>query len=421
MLIDKDINGIRFVADKSEDVHSATIGVWVKAGCVYEDEANNGISHFIEHMLFKGTKNRNYKQIAEDIDNIGGQINAFTAKECTCYYAKVIDEHQDIAADVLFDMISNSIFPDEEMNKEKGVVLEEIAMSNDTPDDVSSELINSTFFRNTPLEKTILGPAKTVSSFTRQDIADYMAKRYTKKNIVVAASGNVNIELISEMIEKKLIVSDKKIEDKEGKYTIKSGKFAVVKKDIEQVHISMGLPGYAFTDKRKYAASVVNNVFGGTMSSRLFQIIREELGMAYSVFSYPMVYMHGAMTTIYAATNAQNAPRAAQEIVKEIERLRREGISEKELKNSKEQLRGSFILSREGTSAKMNFIGKNALLTGKVLTERDVLNSLANVTMADVEEVIDYVMDHSKLTATYVGAIKDEELLRSATDLQRSF
>ncbi len=417
MLIDKRIKGIRFVADKRDDVRSVTLGVWIKAGSVFENDDNNGISHYIEHMLFKGTENRSYKQIAEDIDNIGGQINAFTSKECTCYYAKVIDEHQDIAADVIFDMVSNSTFPEEEMQKEKGVVLEEIAMSNDTPDDVSSELINSTFFKGTSLARTILGPAPSVSAITRSDIDDYMGKRYTAANIVVAASGNVDVEHISDMIEKKLNVA----EDSESRgyveETISPDRFACVKKDIEQVHINLALPGYTYTDKRKFALSVVNNIFGGAMSSRLFQRIREELGMAYSVYSYPVAYMSGAMTGIYAATNADNALTATEEIVKEIIRLKKEGISEKELKNTKEQLRGGFILSREGNAARMNSIGKSVLLTGRIITESDILDGLASVTMDDIDRVIAEVMDENKLTYTFVGAIKDEEKLKRSLSL----
>lgn len=414
MIIDKKIGGIRLVADKTSDVRSATLGVWIKAGSVFEQDENNGISHFIEHMLFKGTDKRNYKQIAEEIDNIGGQMNAFTSKECTCYYAKVIDERQDVAADVLFDMISNSTFPDEEMKKEKDVVLEEIAMSNDTPDDVSSELVSMSYFAGSPLEKTILGPEERVKGFSREDIQKYMERRYSEDKIVVAASGNVDVELLSDMIESRLNVSKSTSTDDEGDYTFENKSFACIKKDIEQVHISLGLPAYNYTDDRKFALSVVNNVFGGAMSSRLFQRIREELGMAYSVYSYPLVYMHGAMTTIYAASNVKNAPKATQEILKEIERMRRFGITETELKNSKEQLRGNFILSREGSAARMNSLGKNALLTGKLVDEREVLDKLAAVTMSDVDEVIAHVMDVQKLTTTFVGAVQDESALKAA-------
>lgn len=414
MIIDKKVGGIRLVADKTQDVRSVTLGVWIKAGSVFESDKNNGISHFIEHMLFKGTKKRNYKQLAEEIDNIGGQMNAFTSKECTCYYAKVIDEHQDIAADVLFDMVSNSTFPEEEMKKEKGVVLEEIAMSNDTPDDVSAELVSASYFAGSPLEKTILGPAERVKGFTREDIDSYLEQRYSEDNIVVAASGNVDIALLEDMIARELKVSDKKTTDDEGAYIFESRGFATVKKDIEQVHISLALPAYDYTDDRKYALSVVNNVLGGAMSSRLFQRIREELGMAYSVYSYPLAYMHGAMSVIYAATSANNAAGAAEEIIKEVERMRRYGLSADELKNSKEQLRGNFILSREGSAARMNALGKNALLTGRLVDEREVLDKLAVVSMSDVDEAIAYAMDLSRLTATFVGAIGDEAKLKAA-------
>lgn len=415
MVIQKKLsNGITFYGEEIEGLRSVTLGIWVKAGSLIETERQNGISHFIEHMLFKGTERRTYRQIAEEMDNIGGQMNAFTSKECTCYYAKVMDEKLPIATDILTDMFCNSVFAQEEMDKERGVVLEEIAMSNDNPEDVAHETLAIQYFEGNPLAKTILGPGENVRAFTKEDILDYMGQYYRGDNVVVVAVGNFDQEQLLADLESKLagIQPGKRVARGDSLWTPKPG-FAAVEKDAEQVHMTMGMPAYSFGDRRKYAMSVLANIFGGSMSSRLFQRIREELGMAYSIYSYPSVYTTDGMLCIYAGMSSENAVNVTENILEEMRRMRREMITSEELSNTKEQLRGNFILGQESTSAKMSAIGKNVLLGGGVKTEEEVLRELADVTLEDVEEAINLAFDEKNMTGVYVGNVKDEDKLRA--------
>ncbi len=402
-------NGIRVIGELLPDMRSVTIGIWAKAGSVMETDAQNGISHFIEHMLFKGTKNRSYKQIAEEIDNVGGQANAFTAKEMTCYYVKVIDEKLSVAIDVLCDMFCNSVFEEAEMKKERGVILEEISMSNDNPEDVVHEKMAETYFAGNALGKTILGPAKNVQGFKRQDILDYMGQYYFAENVVVVVVGNYSEEkLLADLEEKLGGIPGKGAEavfPKNEAWQPKKS-FLTVKKDIEQVHIGMVFPAFEFLDNRKYALSVVANIFGGSMSSRLFQKIREEMGMAYSIYCYPAIYCGNGMLAIYAGASADNTPKVVDAVLTEIHNLKQNFISQEELINTKEQLRGNFILGQESSSSKMNAIGKNVILGGVALTEEEVLKHLAEVTMDDVHEAIAEVFDEEKMAGVFVGDTK---------------
>lgn len=404
-------NRVRLVGEMLPGARSVTVGIWVKAGSVTETSTQNGMSHFIEHMLFKGTENRTYKQIAEEIDNVGGQMNAFTSKECTCYYVKVMDEKLDVALDVLCDMFCNASFAPAELDKERGVVLEEIAMSNDSPEDVAHETLSQTYFAGSPLAQTILGPAENVRAFTRDGLLDYMQGYYFADNVLVAAVGNFDEDALAEMLEEKLSCvrpsGFQRVRKQQG--WAPRPAFAVVEKDIEQVHIGMGLPAYDFMDPRKYAMSVVINVLGGSMSSRLFQHIREELGMAYSVYSYPASYSNAGMMAIYAGTSADNAPQVVEMIMQELRRMRSEMLTAEELQNTKEQLRGNFVLGQESSSARMNSLGKNMLLAGRVLTEEEILQKLDGVTLPDVQEAIEHMFDFEKLTLTLVGAVKDAQ------------
>ena len=410
-------NGVRVICEKMEGIRSVTIGIWVRAGSAMETAQQNGISHFIEHMMFKGTEKRTYKQIAAEIDNVGGQSNAFTSKECTCYYVKLIDEEQSLAADILCDMISNSVFDESEMKKEKGVVLEEIAMSNDQPDDVSQERVAELFFDGTPVSKTILGPADNVRAFTREDIRGYMNERYTADNICVVALGSVDAEKLVDALNEKLRVAPAggKPAPEKDKLWVPQPHFEKVSKDVEQVHITMGMPGYDFCDPRKYAMSIVCSALGGSMSSRLFQRVREQSGMAYSVFCYASVYTLAGMTGIYAGTSTANAPKVIDMILDEIRMLKRDKMNKEEFMNVKEQLRGNFILGQESTAAKMNSIGKSVVLTGDYLTESDVLQRLKDVTLDDVNDAIDLMMDESRLTGVAVGCVDEikEEMFKN--------
>jgi len=420
MLINKKLDsGVTLVGEKLSNFHSVTMGIWVGAGSVTETPQENGISHLIEHMLFKGTEKRSAKQIAVDVDNIGGQINAFTSKEATCYYIKTIDEKIEDGVEILTDLFCNATLDEAELEKEKGVVLEEIAMSNDTPEDVAMDLIASTFFRGCSLEKTILGPPENIRSYTRDDLKKYISRHYTADNIVVSVAGNFDEARLTEHLNSHLALgrrekSDTGFADCSGFENVKG--FETVEKDIEQVHVCMGMPSYDIKSEKRFALNTLNNIIGGSMSSRLFQKIREEMGMAYTVYSHPVMYRDTGMFSLYAGTTAQNTMDVAEIMVEELSGIAENGITKTEFEQSREQLKGNLILSLESTSAKMNSIGKSMTLTGKVYTDEEVVKMVENVTMDDIDEVIKEVIDPANITATYVGKINDAEALRKVTD-----
>ncbi|MEG2574559.1 MAG: pitrilysin family protein [Christensenella sp.] len=408
--------GARLVAEKLPNFHSVTAGIWVGAGSVTETEEENGISHLIEHMLFKGTEKRTSKQIAVDVDNIGGQINAFTSKECTCYYIKMIDEKLEQGMEILTDLFCNATLPDAELEKERNVVLEEIAMSNDTPEDVAMELISSTYFSGCSLEKTILGPAENIRRFMRRDMVSYMNRYYTASNIIVAVAGNFDEQELKDCLNRlfgKLNRNTLNVPSFADctSFAPKGDRFETIDKDIEQVHLCMGMPGIDAHDKRKYALDIANNVIGGSMSSRLFQKIREEMGMAYSVFTYPALYRNAGMYGVYAGTMASNAEQVAEMILKELKRVKNDGITKEEFMQSREQSKGNMILSLESTSSKMSSIGKAMILTGNVYSDEEALRFMDEVRYEDLRDVLDTCLDFNKLTVTCVGTIPDKQKL----------
>ncbi len=410
------------IAEKLPNFHSVCVGIWVRAGSITESVEENGISHLIEHMLFKGTEKRSARQLAIDVDNIGGQINAFTSKECTCYYIKTIDEKIEEGIEILSDLFCNATLDPVELEKEKGVVLEEIAMNNDDPEDVAMDLIASTFFRGCSLEKTILGLPENIKSFSRNDLTAYMKKMYTDGNIVISAAGNFDEGKLRDCLGEHFALGSKEGANGQGALSCAGFEpqkgFGIVEKDVEQVHICMALPSYSLKSEMKYPIYVLNNVIGGTMSSRLFQRIREEMGMAYSVYSHPVMYADTGMYSLYAGTTAQNTKTVAALMVEELEKVAKNGITEAEFLQSKEQLKGSLILSLESTSAKMNAIGKSMLLTGEVYSDDEIIEMVEGVSYKDVERVISEVIRPDAITATYVGKIEDEAALKAVTEVR---
>jgi predicted Zn-dependent peptidase len=417
MFIQKTLsNGLRVIAEKLPYFKSVSVGVWIKTGSSCETEEQNGISHFIEHMFFKGTSNRTAKQIASDMDKVGGQINAFTSKECTCYHAKVMTEKLETAIDVLADIVKNSVFDAGEVEKEKGVVIEEINMSKDNPEDLAHEMMSVTFFSGNPLSKTILGSAENIKKFTREDLVKYLEVHYFPENMVISVAGNFEEAALFDMLEK--FFGEYKNDNIERPSELcaeemkPEKRFLAIKRDIEQIHICLAMPGYSFADKRRYPLSILNNVLGGSMSSRLFQSIREEKGLAYSVYSYPSIYSKTGMFSVYAGTSAALAGQVTELILQELKKLKDEGIPEGEFTQSKDQLRGNYILSMESTGSIMNNIGKNLLLLNEVKSEEEVLDELASVQHKDANDVVDDIFQLDQLTGVYVGNIKDEEELK---------
>ena len=403
-------NGIKIIAAQMPSFRSVSMGVWIGAGSSYEGENEAGISHFIEHMLFKGTTKRTASQIAAEMDGIGGTLNAFTAKECTCLYAKVLDEHMEIAADVLSDLLRNSKFEPTDIEKEKGVVCEEILMVEDTPEDLVHEALSSIIHGNTPYAKPILGTEESVRSFTREKIRDYMDRHYLPDNIVVSCAGNFSREKLLDTVRANFGGDAAPFQKAVPMCEItKKRAFKALQKDVEQVHICLGFPGYSIDDDRQYALFVLNNALGGSMSSRLFQNIREERGLAYSIYSYPSAYTDSGYFALYAGTGEKQAEEVVKLMLLELDEILKNGITSEEFKRSKEQLKGSYMLGQESTSARSNAIGKAELLHGKIHTEQEIMERIERVSMDDVRAILPYVFDRNRICGAFVGRMSQRE------------
>ncbi|WP_286058524.1 M16 family metallopeptidase [Bacillus mojavensis] len=376
-------NGVRVVLENNPTVRSVAIGVWIGTGSRHETPEINGISHFLEHMFFKGTSTRSAREIAESFDRIGGQVNAFTSKEYTCYYAKVLDEHANYALDVLADMFFHSTFDENELKKEKNVVYEEIKMYEDAPDDIVHDLLSKATYGNHSLGYPILGTEETLDSFNGDSLRQYMHDYYTPDRVVISVAGNVSESFIKD-VEKWFGSYEAKGKatglQKPGFHTEKLTR----KKETEQAHLCLGFKGLEVGHEKIYDLIVLNNVLGGSMSSRLFQDVREDKGLAYSVYSYHSSYEDSGMLTIYGGTGANQLQQLSETIQETLATLKRDGITVKELENSKEQMKGSLMLSLESTNSKMSRNGKNELLLGKHKTLDEIINELNAVNLERV-------------------------------------
>ena len=400
-------NGLRLVIEKMEGLYSVSAGVMVKTGSANESAEENGISHFIEHVTFKGTPNRSAYEISDYIDRIGAQINAYTAKEMTCYYTKSTYEHYEECLEVLSDIFFNSLFSEEEMEKEKGVILEEINMSEDTPDDLLFDLLAQSYFGNCGLGQTILGPAKNVKKFTRKEVKKYLEKYYTADNVIISIAGNVNVEKTAELVEK-LFAS--KFVNKKSKPQVVSKiiepKHIYKYKPIEQSHVGICMPAFSVDDERGEYLTVAGIVLGGGMSSRLFQSIREQSGLAYSVYAYNSTYKDHGITEIYAGVNPENRDLALEKIIEEIKKIKKEGITEQEFSRAIEQVKSSLILGRESTYTQMILSAKYLFYLDKQFDYEERLQKIKNMTLSDVNEAIRLSYDLTKASTATVGPKK---------------
>lgn len=411
-IIDKLENGIKVVMEKIDYVNSVTIGVIIENGSIREDSSNNGVSHFIEHMLFKGTKKRTPKEIAESIDDIGGQLNAFTGKEQTCYFAKVLDQHLPIAIDVLGDMLNNSLFLPDDIMKEKGVILEEINMYQDAPEDLVFELLNDLMFEGTSLELPILGTAKSMSKLSRENVMDYFYKNYNPNNMIISLAGKFETKEVIKMLNESFGNFNKGIHKPLNKIKTShkyENKIRGIKKHIEQLNICLGLEGVNNISNDIQPILVMNNVFGGSMSSRLFQRIREERGLVYAIDSHLSTYDNTGNFTIYAGLNSEFLTEVMELVKIEMDYIKKNLITKDELRKSKDQLKGSYILGMEGTFNRMFEIGKSMSLLGRIESPKEVLDKIDEVTMEDIDRVVNQVFDPSKLNIAYVGELEDDE------------
>ena len=407
MITNRKLNcGVRIIMEEIPYVQSVSVGIWVKAGSVDETTKNAGISHFIEHMFFKGTENRSAKKIAEDVDRIGGQINAFTGKEATCYYLKTLAGNIDQAADILIDMFMNSLFDKEEMDKEKRVVCEEIKMIEDSPEDDAHDIIAELVFKGNPLSKSIIGTPKSLNGIRQKDIKKYISEEYTRDNIVISVCGKIDQDKVCELFDSKLMGLNEAKQPKQFEEMEYQPSYKVKGKDIEQSHICMGLKGLKLDDERYYSLVLLNNIMGGSMSSRLFQSIREEKGLAYSVYSMASAFSNDGYFNIYAGVSHDKIKDAVLGIQQELKRLKSEGITTEELMTAKEQLKGSYIFSLENVNGRMFSIGKNMLLLNKFYTQEEVLSNIDIVTLDDIAEVSELITEMNQYSGVLIGREK---------------
>ncbi|MCL2672433.1 MAG: insulinase family protein [Clostridiales bacterium] len=399
-------NGIRVVYEQVPATRSVSIGIWIGAGSLHEYAEINGITHFIEHMLFKGTATRSAKQIAVEMDSIGGSINAFTAKECTCYYAKVLDEHLGTAVDLLCDIVLHSELNPAELEREKGVICEEIYMTEDSPEDLVFEMGAALFFADTTLERPILGTEETVQRLRREDLIGYMRTHYTNDNIVVACAGSFDPAQLFELLETRLTVESEVALRNPQPYAIKPGfRTAFAQKDIEQIHTCISFPAFALETEEYYALCVLSNILGGSMSSRLFQKIREEKGLAYSVYTYPMAYCGVGALCVYAGSGEKQAKEVLRLMLAEFSDIVENGVTEEEFIRCKEQLKGSYLLGLESAGSKMNAIGKTLLLQNKLYSQEKTLSSIETVKIHDIFRIIPQVFGANTMTCAAVGRV----------------
>lgn len=397
-------NGLRIVVENINYLRSVSIGILVGVGSCFETEQENGISHFIEHVNFKGTKKRSAFEISDEIDRIGAQINAFTSKDITCYYVKCIDEHIDQSFEILSDLFNNSIYPEDELDKERGVVIEEINMANDTPDDLCLDLLAESYFGKNGYGATILGSRENINNFKRRDILAYKRKYYLPSNTVISFAGKITFEKACEIVERNFNVKGQADSILFPQYNTQClCRHLTVDKAIEQNHIAIGIPGVCITSPDRAALICINSILGGGMSSRLFQAVREKHGLAYSVYSYLSTYKETGVFYIYAGVNPTKLGRAYDCIISEIKKVGTNGITNDELTRAKEQIKGSTVLSSESTSSLMLSQGKRVLLTNEIFNIDQELEHLSSLTLDYVNKKARDYLNVNVLATAIVG------------------
>ena len=398
-------NGLRLVVKKMEGILSVTMGILVGTGAAVESAQEDGISHFIEHMQFKGTTKRNAFEVSDAFDKIGAQVNAFTGKDCTCYYAKSIADHAADAFEALSDLFLNSTYPEEEIVREKGVICEEISMNEDTPEDLCLDLLASAYYGKENYGRNILGPAKNVKGFTIEQVNAYKKERYCPENIVISFAGGITFEEADRLVTQYFSSMKKGGFQKRVVSPKLQGKSLIKKKPIEQLHLAIGYSAIARGDECEEGMQVLNAVLGGSMSSRLFQEVREKNGLAYSVYSYLSAYEECGSLVVYAGVNAENGQKAYDAIGKVIKTLKQEGITEEEFLRGRAQMKSALLFAQENTSSQMLTYGKYMLFNDKLFDFDKKIAKIDSLTKADVAEAIEKTFDEKKKAVAAVGVV----------------
>ena len=410
-------NGLRILTERMTQVRSISIGVWLTRGSRHESAERSGIAHFVEHMLFKGTGTRSAEDIAQAIDSIGGQLDAFTAKEYASYYIKVLDEHLPLAIDILSDIVRNPAFAAEDIEREKKVVLEEIKMVEDTPDDLVHELFTQGFWENHPLGRPILGTKETVESFTSELLRDYFKRVYTAKNLIVSAVGNLEHDRVRDLVAEKfgsLVEPGEPAQDEAPRVV---PNILVRNKELEQSHLCLGVGSYPQNHDDRYSSYVLNTLLGGSMSSRLFQNVREKRGLAYAVFSGLSAYRDAGSFTVYAGCSNEAVGEVIDLIVEELRGVKQKPVPEAELQRSKDHLKGSLMLSLENTASRMSHLARQEIYFDRQFGLDETLQGIEAVTSADVLRVAADLFQNGSLSATVLGNVNGLRIPRERLDL----
>jgi len=396
-------NGLKILTEEINEFKSATIGIWVHSGPRNENPENRGISHFIEHLLFKGTSKYTATDIAEIMDSVGGHLNAFTEKEQTCYYSRVVDKHIEMSLDMLSDMFLNSLFDPVEIERERGVILEEIRMYEDSPDDVVFEEFNHTLWGNHSLGCPTLGTREVVSKLSREDFLGYLKDYYTPDNVVVAAAGHFKHEDFVRMVQKNF--NDQEGKARKAEYTIPEfhHRNKLRYRDCEQIYLCMGGKGIPQRDDRKYMFFVLDGILGGSTSSRLFQEIREKRGLVYTVSTFTNSYNDVSQFGIYACTSKENMEEVIELTNNIIDDIRKNGVTEKEVHRSKEHIKGGISLALESTSNRMIRLNKSEYCYGRLIPIDEVIRKVDAVTFDQVNEIARVILDREKFATTILG------------------
>ena len=407
-------SGLRIVTEEVPSVRSAAIGIWVNVGSRDETPAVAGASHFLEHLLFKGTTRRTALEISATIEAVGGEMNAFTSKEYTCFYARVIDTDLPMAIDVVSDLITSSIVSALDVDAERKVVLEEIAMRDDDPSDLVHDLYAETYYGDTQLGRPILGTIKSISDMTRSSVFNYYKKKYLPQNLVVAVAGNIKHKRVVAMVEEAL--SRDNFLDVKGSPQIRPNtpvktkpmqSVGLLTRKTEQAHMFYGMEGVARSDERRFAMGVLASALGGGMSSRLFQEIREKRGLAYSVYAYAQQFAGSGQIGFYAGCNPTKAIEVVEIIREVLADVAENGMSHEEIERAKGAVRGSLVLSQEDSGSRMSRIGKNEIVYGQVMGFDEILKAISRVNPTDVREIANEYLTKSP-TLALVGPFKSE-------------
>jgi predicted Zn-dependent peptidase len=406
-------NGLTLITEEMQHIRSVSIGIWIKTGSRDEDLQWNGISHFIEHMVFKGTKNRSAEDIARQVDSIGGNMDAFTAKECVCFNVKVLDEHMPIAMDVLSDLVLNPVFDVQDIGRERGVILEEIKMDEDNPDYLVHEIFTQNFWKDHPLGKPILGTKDTVKRFEREPVLDFYKQRFAPGNLIICAAGHLQHEQFVDLVRKHF--GDMKPMSN-GFYSSQPKVVSRIilrnKKALEQVQICVGVPSHPIAHEKRHASYILNTLLGGGMSSRLFQNIRERQGLAYAIYSDLSPYRDTGCLSVYAGTSRESAAKVVRSVVSEFRKLKSDAVSGEELRRAKDQLKGSLMLSLESSTARMSNLARQEMYFDRFYTLDELIEKIESVTAEELQGLANEFFQTDSIAVTVLGNLNGLKLTR---------